>query len=231
MTSQPKHPTPWRSVAHFVRDANNRDVCRIEPPELAARVVAAINAQETPAPTTYAVHCQFCHGKLSEHAESRGPDEPIPKVPCLGLRAHFIAAIVPPPSGPGEAGEPTGDDLLEIWDSAQHRYVAQREPHDCPIEEFARRALFQAGKAHGAALVTAAEARATVAEGELARCKAALDDTVRRFLAESDANGVLGARIASLSAELEALKERDRAHNAALVPASPQAPSGARGSE
>jgi hypothetical protein len=79
--------------------------------------------------------------------------------------------------------------------------------------------------------LTETESRAAKAERELARCKAALDDTVRRFLAESDANGVLGARIASLSAELEALKERDRAHNAALVPASPQAPSGARGSE
>jgi outer membrane murein-binding lipoprotein Lpp len=99
-------------------------------------------------------------------------------------------------TGQGEAGEPTGDDLLEIWDSAQHRYVAQREPHDCPIEEFARRALFQAGQAHAAeqahvctpAGLHELEERVSELEGELQIARKGLGVAVeRKAAAESRA--------------------------------------------
>jgi hypothetical protein len=192
MTSQPKHPTPWHSVAHFVRDANNRDICRIEPPELAAQVVAAINAQETPVTFEWRVPDQLETVELLT-VELPTLETPVPDP--LSVDDYSAASQGPSnrvaPSGgdfgalsppiPGEAGEVTDEEPL---------------PFEPPIEELERLGVHQSyrlGRAHEHAYVTAAEARATVAEGER---DAMYSAGLRQAVEYQD-------RIASLSAELE----------------------------
>jgi hypothetical protein len=191
--TQPKHPTPWHSVAHFVRDANNRDICRIEPPELAAQVVAAVNAQQTP-------QAEALPAKLDDGAEA-DCNRVAPSGGDFGALS---------PSVPGEAGEPTGDDLLEIWDSAQHRYVAQREPHDCPIEEFARRTLFEAGKAHAAERVKDLERKLGTANKANAVYKALLEKREFALTAESAERKRMEGRVAAAQRMREAYELWER---------------------
>ena len=59
--------------------------------------------------TTSEPLCRWCGKPRAEHLASRPDSAPVPRVPCLGLRAHFVGAE--PKREPEDAPAPA-------WDSA-----------------------------------------------------------------------------------------------------------------
>jgi hypothetical protein len=45
--------------------------------------------------------CRWCSKPLAEHIDSRGPNEPFPKVPCQWLKENYVARVfAPEPAAP-----------------------------------------------------------------------------------------------------------------------------------